>query len=133
MRSAGHSSADNSPMSRDHKKLRVFQEADDLVIGAYQTTAQMPMEERFGLQAQIRRAAVSVPCNIAEGSSRSSPADYSRFLEIARGSAREAAYLIDLGARLAFIDLTKAEGLVHRYSGVQVALWRLMEEVKTGS
>jgi four helix bundle protein len=119
--------ASSNPMTRDHRRLRVFQEANALVIEIYRVTANMPVEERFGLQSQLRRAAVSVPCNIAEGTARPGQADYCRFVHVARGSAREAECLIELAAKLEFVDSQKAADLAHRYVGLQVALWKLVE------
>jgi four helix bundle protein len=74
---------------KDFKKLRIWQKGLQISIGAYKLIETFPKEERFGLSSQITSAAVSIPSNIAEGSSRSSERDYSRFIEISLGSSFE--------------------------------------------
>jgi four helix bundle protein len=90
-------------MSRDHRKLRVFNEADSLVVHIYRCTHEFPREEMYGLRAQLRRAAVSTAANIVEGCARRSEREYLNFLNMSAGSASEARYLIDLSHRLGFL------------------------------
>ena len=98
-------------MSRDHRKLRAFELADQYAIEAYRATSTFPAEERYGMSSQIRRAAVSVPTNIVEGCGRESTKDFCHFLTIALASARETAYLFSLGERLGYLNPHDAERL----------------------
>ncbi len=74
---------------KNFKALKVWQKGFEIAAGSFKLTESFPKEERFGLSSQITRAAVSIPSNIAEGSSRSSEKDYKRLLEIALGSGFE--------------------------------------------
>jgi four helix bundle protein len=88
---------------RDHTKLRVFALADSLVLAVYRASSGLPTSEKYGLQSQMRRAAVSIAANIVEGCARSTQKEYVRFVEIAYGSARELEYEISLCERLGFL------------------------------
>ncbi len=91
---------------RDHRQLRAFQLADELVLLVYKVTRDFPKEEIFGLRSQIRRSAISVPSNVVEGCAKTSSADYLRFLEIAFGSLRELSYQLELSHRLGYMGET---------------------------
>jgi len=85
---------------RSYKDLVLWQRAMELTSLAYQFSVLLPPDERFGLTSQLRRAAVSVPANIAEGRQRSTTKDFLRFLSIAAGSLAELETLIELAGRL---------------------------------
>ncbi len=101
-------------MSRDYRKLRVFQLADDLVVHIYRATRAFPPEERYGLRSQIRRAAVSTVANLVEGSGRVSTREYARFVDISVGSASEADYLLDLAGRLGLLPANDRQAVKTR-------------------
>lgn len=91
-------------MSRDHRKLQVFQLARELALATYEATSGFPIEERFALQSQLRRGAVSVAANIVEGCARRTGGEYIHFLNIALGSAAEVDFLAELARDLGFLD-----------------------------
>jgi four helix bundle protein len=90
---------------KTHKDMVVWQRAMLLAEKVYRVTKSFPAEERFGLVSQMRRAAVSVPSNIAEGAARRTSADYINFLHIARGSLAELETQAMLAEKLEFLNL----------------------------
>lgn len=87
---------------RNYRDLIAWQKAMDLVEAVYDLTRSFPAEERYALTSQLRRAAVSVPSNIAEGEGRFSKRDFARFLSVALGSLREAETQIEIAVRLKY-------------------------------
>jgi four helix bundle protein len=101
-------------MARNFRNIKAWRFADDLTIGIYSATKSFPIEELYCLTSQLRRAAVSVPTNIAEGASRESKKEYLYFLNVASGSIAEVEYLLHLTNRLGYIndsDYKRLEGL----------------------
>ncbi|MCB9233528.1 MAG: four helix bundle protein [Bacteroidia bacterium] len=95
------------------KSLKVWQKGIDLAVSCYEITGKFPEEERFGLVSQMNRSAVSIPCNIAEGAGRGSAKDFSRFLDIARGSTNELETLSIIAEKVGLLhaeDFSRLEG-----------------------
>ena len=115
---------------RDFRKLEVAAHARDLVVVVYESTARFPAQERYGLAAQMRRTAVSVASNIAEGTGRGGEREFLRFLYIALGSATELAIQVDLAMALGFLNVEDGESLVDRTNHVQRMLNRLTGSVR---
>ncbi|MBX3699100.1 MAG: four helix bundle protein [Dokdonella sp.] len=114
---------------RAHERLEVWQEAMQLVEMVYVATATFPAEERFGLTAQIRRSAVSVPSNIAEGAARRSTPEYLRFLSIARGSLSEMSTQLQIAARLGYMKpIPDVDALVDRVFARLTALMNALKK-----
>jgi four helix bundle protein len=86
------------------ERLKVWQKAMDLVEASYRLSTQLPPDERFGLVSQMRRAATSVPANIAEGFGRWNAPDFARFISIASGSLRELETHFRIAHRLGYMD-----------------------------
>jgi len=114
---------------RPHHELRVWQDAMALVAKLYTLTSDFPKDERFGLTAQMRRAAVSVPSNIAEGAARGTRKDFLRFLMFARGSLSELDTQARIAGSLGFCDPGK---LVVEIERLQASLGSLIKVQKAG-
>ena len=97
---------------KHYRELIVWQKAMELVVETYRMAKRLPKEETYALSDQMRRAAVSISSNIAEGQSRKSSPEFGQFLSIARGSNAELETQIELGIRLGYFTAEQAEKAV---------------------
>lgn len=104
--------------SQNYRDLIVWQKAIGLTVNVYEMTKKFPKEELYGLTSQIRRAAVSIPSNIAEGQGRRSPMEFLRFLSIAQGSRAEAETQVIIAHKLGYVDEKTAEAILHSFSEI---------------
>ncbi len=118
---------------RDFHELKVWEKAHRLAISTYEITHSFPTEERFGLSSQIRRAAVSIPTNIAEGCGRSSDPEMTRFMDIAAGSASELEYQILLARDLHYLDQATYEKLTQQVHEVRRMLHAFRKKLSPDS
>ncbi len=116
---------------QDYRKLKVWQKSHSLVLRIYNATCTFPEPERYGLTSQMRRAAVSVPANIAEGCARSGRVEFRQFLHISAGSASELDYLLLLGRDLHFLAEKQYEALYSSLYEVRRMLTGLIERLST--
>lgn len=110
--------------------LKVWQRSHMLVLEIYRLSKDFPAAERFGLVSQLRRAAASVPTNIAEGSKRQRRPDYARFLNIAEGSLAETEYLILLSGDLGYLPRDHATRLTDEVTEIARMLHALRSKVE---
>lgn len=117
----------------DFKSLRIWKESMDLVEEVYKMSMNFPKEEKYGLTSQIRRSAVSVPSNIAEGAYRNTDGEFRQFLGIANGSGGELYTQLILAQRLGLISdeevlplLTKAEKINRMISKLILTLKKIV-------
>ena len=93
-----------SKMDKPHKNLKAWTLSMDIAEGIYSATKTFPTEEKFGLMSQIRRSAVSIPSNIAEGAARNTKKEFVHFLHISQGSLSELDTQLELAFRLQYLD-----------------------------
>jgi four helix bundle protein len=118
---------------QNFRDLKVWTKAHALALVAYQVTQAFPAPERYGLTSQMRRAAVSVPTNIAEGCGRASDADFACFLHVAMGSASELEYLILLARDLRLLTDETHGKITDSIEEVKRMLSSLIARVKAES
>jgi four helix bundle protein len=110
-----------------YRDLNAWKLAMEIVIQIYRITRRFPAEEKFGLISQLRRAAVSLPSNIAEGHSRLGPGEFRRFVSIARGSVAEVETQIGVAVALRFVGVDEIASLsseLDRLSKMLFSLYR---------
>ncbi len=112
------------------KRLRVYAHSQDLAVLVYQLTRSLPADERFGLVSQMRRAAVSIGSNIAEGCGRDSNAELLRFLRIAMGSATELEFQIGLVRRMSLAEESEIDPALESCLSIQRMLTRLAVKLR---
>jgi four helix bundle protein len=115
---------------KDFKKQKVWQKSHRLALDIYKVTASFPREELYGLSQQLRRSCASIPANIAEGCGRNSEADFSRFLQIAMGSAAELEYHLLLSHDLEFINDYDYENLSKETVEIKQMLSSFIKKLK---
>ena len=115
---------------RTFKDLIVWQRAFELVVALYQATDALPVHERYGLTAELRKTARSVAYNIAEGHRRASTAEYVRFLDIARGSVAELETQFLLGHALGYLEQKVWTTLLDRLGDIDRMLAALVRKLK---
>lgn len=98
-------------LTLNHQKLKVYSVSRTFVLECYKLTKHLPSEEKFGMISQVRRAALSVHLNIAEGASRKSEAERKRYYEIARGSIIEIDAALDIAESLDYMEGYNSESL----------------------
>jgi four helix bundle protein len=117
-------------MSASYQDLRVWQSAMELVVSVYHETRGFPREERYGLTSQMRRAAVSISSNIAEGKGRSTVRDRALFCCHARGSLLELETQILIAQRLQFLTAPRAEDLTRNSNELGRMLNSLIQPIR---
>ena len=103
----------------NYKQLKIWQKSIDLVVDVYKATAEFPKEEKYGLTSQMRRSAVSVPSNIAEGAGRNSDKEFNHFLAIAHGSSYELETQVIVSERLQLLSKELCDDLCIKINEIQ--------------
>jgi four helix bundle protein len=116
--------------SRQHRKLDVWKKSMNFIKDVYQVTETFSKHEMYGLISQMRRAAVSVPSNVAEGAARKGGKEFKQFLNIAQGSISELDTQIELALMLNYIEKDLYDTLIDRLNVISKMLYGLARKVK---
>ncbi|HFD39750.1 MAG TPA: four helix bundle protein [Anaerolineae bacterium] len=116
---------------RSYRELTVWQKSMDLTVSVYAATRQFPTEEKFGITSQMRRAASSIPANIAEGQARNTTGEFLQSLGIARGSLAELETFVVLSQRLGHLNKPDSRSLLSACAEINKMLNGLMKSLST--
>ena len=113
------------------RNLDVWKRSHDLTLSVYRITKSFPDDERYGLISQLRRGAVSIPANLAEGCGRGSDADFGRFVQNAMGSSTEVEYELLLAKDLTYLNPDQYISLNDEITGIKRMLTSLLRRLRT--
>lgn len=116
---------------QNFKSLLVWQKSHEFTLNIYELSKDFPNEELYSLTSQIRRSAYSIPCNIAEGCSKTSQTDFKRFLQISLGSANETEYFLLLSKDLQYIPEKIYLELNDKINAIKAMLISLIRRIQT--
>lgn len=115
---------------KNYKDMIIWQQGIELAVNAYNLTKQLPKEEMYGLSSQIKRSAVSIPANIAEGCSRETDKDFRKFLRSSLGSAFELQTHLIIAERLKFINVPDVDNYLVALNAEQKQINSLISRLK---
>lgn len=116
-------------MHHNINELAIWQKSMDLALEIYEVTTDFPTEEKYGLTSQVRKCAVSIPSNIAEGAGRNSTGEFVHFLGIAHGSSYELQTQLIISNRLNLLSNEKAQPLLEKVKEIQKMNYRFKESL----
>ena len=119
----------NQPI-KNYRDLEIWQKAMNLVEGIYQVTQSFPRQEQFQLTGQIRRAAVSIPSNVAEGHGRTGPGEFLHFLSMAHGSLMEVETQVLIAQRLGYLNEAVAAPLLKQTASLSMMIRALIKKLR---
>lgn len=114
----------------NYRKLECWQRSHEACLAIYEATRSFPTEEKYGLRSQIRRAAVSVGSNLAEGSGRGTNTDFARFVDMALGSLQEVDYQLLLANDLGLLESSSYQALDKQVQLSRVSVYRFSRSLK---
>ena len=115
------------------ERFHAWQQAHRLVVMVYQLSARWPSQERYGLTTQARRAAISIPTNIAEGAVKRGPREFRRYLDVSLGSLGELTYLLRLARDLGYLTDTEYQDVENLRALAGRLTWRLYQGMSRAS
>jgi four helix bundle protein len=116
---------------QDYKELKVWEKAHKFTLSVYEVSKTFPKDELYSLTNQLRRAASSIPANIAEGSGKNTQAEFAHFLTIALGSANESEYFLILSKDLNYLNQNKFSELYNSINEIKAILISLLNKART--
>ncbi len=117
---------------RDFKELKVWEKSHSFTLAVYQVTKLFPANERYGLTSQLRRAAVSIPANIAEGRGKNTEAELARYMTISMGSASEVEYHLLLARDLGYLGIERYQPLQSELLQIKKMLVSFTKRLRSG-